>query len=52
MEEKTGRPIRPDNCRSLKRKKEIVTEHPNSHITKPNKTKQKTVLERKKLFII
>ena len=37
MEEQTGRPIRSDNCLSLKRKK--VTNHPNNHITKPNKIK-------------
>ena len=36
MEEKTGRPIRPDNYRSL----EIVTKHPNNHNTKPNKTRR------------
>ena len=36
MEEKTGRPMRPDYCPSLKKK---VTKHPNNHITKPNKTR-------------
>ena len=38
MEEKTGRPIRPDYCPSLKKK--IVTKHPNNHITKANKTRR------------
>ena len=38
MEEKTGRPMRPDYCPSLKKK--IVTKHPNNHITKPNKTRR------------
>ena len=37
MEEKTGRPIRPQYCHSLKRK-EKVTKHPNNHITKSNET--------------
>ena len=41
MEEKTGRPIRPDDCPSLKRKK-IVTKHPNNHMTKPYKTRRQT----------
>ena len=39
MEEKTGRPIRADDCPSLERKK-IVTKHPNNHLTKPNKTRR------------
>ena len=39
MEEKIGRPIRPDDCPSLKRKK-IVTKHPINHMTKPNKTRR------------
>ena len=37
MEEKTGRPMRPDYCPSLKKK---VTKHPNNHIPKPNKTRR------------
>ena len=40
MEEETGRPIRPDDCPSLKRKKKEVTKHPNNHMTKPYKTRR------------
>ena len=39
MEEKIGRPVRPDKCCSLKRNKE-VKKHQNNHITKPNKTRR------------
>ena len=50
MEEKTGRPMRPENYLSLKRK---VTKHSDNHITKPNKeTNKKTVPKRMKLNII
>ena len=42
MTEKTGRPMRPENCLSLKgkEKKKSYKKHPNSHITKQNKTKR------------
>ena len=43
MEEKTGRPMKPENCLSLKRKEKIVTKkHPNNHITKQTRLEDKT----------